>query len=185
MSETLATNGNLRVRLVTDECGDNPRDEYDYVAHALTVPSHHYRDIDKDGGPLASAWRDLHNRYHWSNAVEIFQRWARIYHGATTLYDTPHIGANAVWYVLPDVFGPEPTADPIGLLKSERDEYRAWANGEVYGYVIERRVTWSATSDEYPDRDTWEHVDSVYGYIGYEYAESAARLAYAHFLASE
>ena len=185
MSETLEQTDTLRVRIVQDDDASNPREEYDHLGSVVSVPSARYHPVDRHGGELESAWHRLWDRYDSENGVEIFQRYARIYHGAHTLYDA-NGSPEAVWYILPDAIAQEQISDPAALLAGERDEYRAWANGEVYGYVIERRVTWTAVDDpddQYPDHDTWEHIDSVFGYIGYEYAAESARLGYAHFLA--
>lgn len=75
----------------------------------------------------------------------------------------------------------EQISDPDALLRSERDEYRAWAEGTVYGYVIEEKVTWSPLDpahDRYPPMDTWETVDSCWGFYGYAYAAEEAREAF-------
>lgn len=180
MNEILEQRGDLRVRLVVDQDAGNPREEYDHLANVVTVPSREYLPVDKDGGPLADAWTELTNRYRWSDAVEIFERYARIYHGAVTLYDTPPRDANAVWYLMPEVA--QETTDPEALLKAERDEYRAWAEGSVYGYIIERRTKWNRADGTPGEMETWEHEDSLWGLLGYEYAEQTAREDFAGYV---
>jgi len=63
-------------------------------------------------------------------------------------------------------------------------EYRAYAEGDVWGWVVEKRVTWHADDPDCGDRETWEHVDSCWGYYGRngangEYLEQCARDALA------
>lgn len=58
------------------------------------------------------------------------------------------------------------------------DEFRAWVDGDVWYWTIEKRVHWT-TRDLEPDndnneRDTWEEVDSCHGYYGDEYARQRA-----------
>ena len=182
--ETLETRGDFRVRLVTDDYPENPRKDYDHITHVITVQNNRYADVDDDGGPLAKHWARLISGHGWRtpdtrDAVAMFERFAKI-HGIVTLYDTPNDGASAIWYMMPDQY--HEVGDPMAYLTGERDEYRAWANGEVYGYVIEQRVKWHHTDHDSDDEmATWDHVESCYGFIGYQYAEQEARDAFASF----
>lgn len=175
--ETLETREGSRLRLVVDEYPANPRGEFEQLTNVVTVPSREYADIDADGGPLADGWVYFMQRHNDSDAVELFERWARVFHGAVTLYDTPYRGPNSVWYLTADDQREVP--DPMACIRGERDEYRAWAEGDVYGYVIEREVTWRRTDVPSVEMTTWELGDSCYGFYGYEYAVEAAREAWA------
>jgi hypothetical protein len=60
------------------------------------------------------------------------------------------------------------------------DEYRAYIEGECYGYVLEELVTWTRDSarsyaPEERTRETWEELDSCWGFYGSEYIEEEAR----------
>jgi hypothetical protein len=60
-------------------------------------------------------------------------------------------------------------------------EYRAYCEGDVWGWVVEKNVTWSADDDR-DDMSTWEHEDSCWGYYGSdgangEYLRQSAREA--------
>ena len=176
MTEVLEKAGDYRLVVLLDEYAGNPRTEYDQLCYVVTVPDRRYYDVDADGGPLAAGWRRLLYRYYWERSVEIFTRWARIFHRAVTLYDSPNEGANAVWYLLPDQA--RETTDPEHLLHAERDEYRAWADGSVYAYAIEHRVTWRRTDGAEGEMATWETVDSCFGFYGHEYAQEAGRAAW-------
>lgn len=172
-----------RVRLVIDEDPVNPRKDYDQIVYAVTLPHSHYDDV-AEAGPLADEWERIRDK---PEAVAVFQRWARIFHGAVTLHDSPHEGPDVVWYILPDEIAEVP--DPVAALKSSRDEYRAWASGEVYGYIIEEAVDWRRVDGRDDDgMTTWEGVDtdgSCWGLIGYKYAEGEAQREFAAFLGSK
>ncbi|MEV5136277.1 hypothetical protein AB0K71_15595 [Streptomyces syringium] len=170
-----STDGRFRVRLVPDECATNPREDFDHRAHVITIDTHlgHYAPIDKDGGPLAGAW----DRVSWNRrrGIDIFTRWAGIFHNAIVIESRPKRGPVSLWYLLRE------DAEDLGMLPeayldAERAEYEAWAEGDVYGYVVEEAVDWlRADVDE--AMTTWEEVDSCWGHYGYDWAASAARAA--------
>lgn len=56
-------------------------------------------------------------------------------------------------------------------------EWQAYVDGDVYGVIIEKLVSWTTEDADVPDRDTWEEVQAVWGYYGNEYAEESAREA--------
>lgn len=59
-------------------------------------------------------------------------------------------------------------------------EWEAWAEGEVYGYMVQRVVTWTPDTDQLEPRDEWEDTDDAcFGFYGYDYAEEMAREALA------
>ncbi|OII68301.1 hypothetical protein [Streptomyces sp. CC77] len=170
-----STDGRFRVRLVHDECATNPREDFDHLAHVITIDTHlgYYAPVDKDGGPLAEAW----DRVSWNRwqGVEIFTRWARIFHNAIVIESRPERGPVSLWYLLRE------DAEDLGMLPeayldAERAEYEAWAEGDVYGYIVEEAVDWlRADADE--AMTTWEEVDSCWGHYGYDWAADAARAA--------
>lgn len=176
----VSKNGQYRVRLVDDPFqGEvNPRTNRKTLCHAVTAPGTRFIDVDERPGPLSDGW-DRVKGHRYDQAVKIFTRWARIFHGAVTLDDRPHDGANAVWYMMPAQF--TETTDPAGYLKCERDEYRAWAAGEVYGFVIENSFTWTPADGSDGELTTWGTEHDSYGYIGYSYAESAALDEFKHY----
>lgn len=180
MTEIIATStdGRFRVRLVPDECAQNPRLDFDHLAHVITIDTHlgQYAPIDKDGGPLAEAW----DRVSWNRwqGIETFTRWARIFHNAIVIESRPARGPVSLWYLLRE------DAEDLGMLPeayldAERAEYEAWAEGDVYGYIVEEAVDWLRVDDEGESMSTWEEVDSCWGHYGYEWAASAARHALA------
>ncbi|RKR88298.1 hypothetical protein BDK92_2609 [Micromonospora pisi] len=178
-----------RVLLEQEDSPVNPREEWNNLAHVVTVPSARYIDVDEDGGPLADAWATLNYRHFCSEAEVIFTRYARIFHGATVLVDAPIDGARSVWYLMPEDIERQGITNPVACLKGERDTYRQWAEGDVYGWVVEESVIWvrvvdagDAKPDKLVTRKTWEVVDASWGIYGYEYAEEAAREALARYV---
>lgn len=166
----------FQVSIHLDEDPQNPRNMSDDPIHVLTVPGSGYIDVDADPGPWGDYWRRLLDRYDWFTAIELIERYARTV-GAYTYDHAPHQGARSVWYLTRE--DAADWDDPGAALKAYAEEYQAWAEGEVYGYVIEREATWQRVdgSEAGERRTTWEHVDSVWGFYGpgTEYVEQEAR----------
>lgn len=175
-----AEKGRLRVRLVPDENARNPREDDDNLAHVITIDTHLgcYKAVDQNGGPLANAWK----RVSWNRwkGVDIFTRYARIFHDAIVIESRPERGPVSLWYLMG-----EDAQDlgilPEGYLDAERVEYEAWVQGEVYGWIIEEAVERQRTDDEHDIRTAWEEVDSCYGHYGYAWAAAQAREALAFY----
>ncbi|MEV7282564.1 hypothetical protein [Streptomyces sp. NPDC093111] len=178
MSETISTStdGRLRVRLVHDEYATNPREDFDHLAHVITIDTHlgHYAPVDQDGGPLAEAWE----RVSWNRwqGIDIFTRWARIFHGAIVIESRPARGPVSLWYLMRD------DAEDLGMLPeayldTERAEYEAWAEGDVYGYIVEEAVDWVRTDDQGAAMTTWEEIDASWGHYGFTWAAAEAERA--------
>lgn len=181
MTDILETAGRYRVRLEVQQDAQNynPRHNDDNLANVITLKGQRYIDVDENGGPLEEGWKRIEDTY--VDAVPIFTRWARIFHGATVVEHRPYEGAWSLWYVMPDKAA-ETTWTPEKIIEAEIREYQAWAEGDVWGYVIEKSLTWIPKDGEVEDGDdlpdeltTWEHVDSCWGFVGREYAEDAAR----------
>lgn len=185
MSEILKVteDGRYRVRLEIEQDSSpyNPRMDRDNLAHVVTVPHSHYVNVEEDGGPLANGWEVLIWRYEWDDAIRIFTRWARMFHGAVVRECHPYKGPMSVWYVLPEDIEREKigTGRAEKVIAEEIVEYLTWAEGEVYYHVIEKNVTWQRKGGDSGDgipgeMETWEPVDSSGGYIGYEWAKEMA-----------
>lgn len=184
--DILETAGRYRVRLEIQRESEsaNPRTDQDCnLTNVITPKGQRYIDVDENGGPLTDGWERIEDRY--VDAVPVFTRWAKLFHGATVIEDRPHDGAWSLWYLMPDKAAETPW-EPKRVIELEIDQYRKWAEGEVYGFIIEKDVTRiprDAEDREDPDLDDetreWEHVDSCWGHIGREYAEEAAREAFA------
>lgn len=187
--DVLETAGKYRLRLVIQEDSEsfNPRLERDCnLTNVITLRDQDYIDVDETGGPLQDAWDHFSYNRTDGEAVKLFTRYAR-YRGVTVIEDRPHNGAWALWYVMPGKLA-ETTWTAEKVIESEQAEYRRWAEGEVYGHIVEKDVTRiprDAEDRNDPELDgetrEWEEVDSCWGYIGREYAEEAAREAFASY----
>jgi hypothetical protein len=190
--EIIATtpDGKFRARVTYMEGADNPRTDGDY--HAAGVVTTYDGDYIKVADPagdqrVSDAWNRLEYRYEWRDAEPMIERYIRILGGVAEL-DTPHDGPRTVWYVLPEKMrelGWEDeriTPDEMRkVIEAERKEYRAWAEGEVYGVIIEKNVTWAKVEDPDETMETWEEEESVWGIIGDEWAEQEAREMLSHY----
>jgi hypothetical protein len=180
MSDVLATteDGRFRVRLVHDEHAENPRHDAETLAHVITIDTHggQYHPVDMDGGPLAEMWERL--KWNRWTGIDTFTRYVSIFHGGIVLESSPTGGPRSLWYMT----GEEAVALDAGLLtegyiEAEMEEYEAWASGDVWGFVVEERADWTRDDDEDEHMQTWEHVDSCFGFYGRTYARSQAREA--------
>jgi hypothetical protein len=120
-------------------------------------------------------------------ADEAFKRYMRIFHDIEVFDVSVHNGyrdvSNALAWLEPSererINLPE-TYPAKDVLDTEISEHNRWADGECYGYIVQKRVTWTADSPEFEDRDEWENTgDSCWGLIGREYAEQEATEALA------
>ena len=122
------------------------------------------------------------------HSFPVVSRWLRVFHGATVvlpLYgllnglqagdpdaQDPADGYSGVTFDTPDSrveicgdlidpsarYSSKDLAQITRALVADVDTYTAWAAGNVYGWIVERRPV---DSD-----DEWEDLDSVWGYIG-------------------
>lgn len=176
--------GRYRVRLVIEEGPENPRRFYDHITHVITPTQSHYIDVDEDGGPLQYGWDHFRTR---AEGEAMFVRWARIFHGAVVVKHHPTYGARSLWYLMPEGLAEIgiPAEQYIG---ADIKEYQAWAEGEVYRYVIEECVEWKRRDGKegelttYNEVDDFDEVDASGPWYGYEDAEKYAREAFADYL---
>lgn len=180
-----------RARLQSDPYADveSPRDDEGNAAHlVLSVDRYdlpHEDDTDRldeafERGGLALAARYL-TVCHDAVVVPV---WGYS-HGGLTLSAGTRSGAYAdMWdsglaglaYVRRD-WARENLGEPaehetlddmiVRVIGGEVDRYDAWANGDVFGAIAERRPVLDEDSDD--DRgedDEWEEIDAVWGFIG-------------------
>lgn len=160
--------GRFRVKLVLDEYPDEPYD--DGQSPLLRIDTHGYghrgEHIMATGRPLDDDDAVENAIHHWATCPadsdwQLFEKYLRAYFGVTTI-ETWHSGS--YWYV---TYDPARWREWAGTPEGSVDmsEYRAWCEGDVWGWVVEKNVTWH-TEDDFPDMATWEHVDSCWGYYG-------------------
>lgn len=122
---------------------------------------------------------------------EPFERYLRIFHGVREIVSYT---SGRDWTYM--TFDPAAWRAAIGLREEDlatlkpgslanMDQYKAWCEGDVQGYIIEKRVTWRR-EDSAETMDTWEQVDSCWGYYGEpDYVEQVAREALAAYCTDE
>lgn len=182
-SETLETSedGRFRVQLVLDAYPDEPYDDGQSPLLRLDYTGYGWRTehIMATGRPLDADEYVEAAATRWGTDFDKLAKYLHAYHGAKQVIWW-HSGS--YWYV---TYDPAAWREHVGAPEYSADmsEYRAWCEGDVWGWVVEKNVTWH-TDDDYPDMATWEHVDSCWGYYGSdgangEYLRSCAREALA------
>lgn len=174
ITEILETSDNGKYQLVlkADPEPSNPRRDYDHQVHVVTQQNSRYLDVDKKTGPLGEIWEHLGAHYLPVRQLELFERAVRMLGGISVLH-TPQNGPRSVWYLTASEMG-ELDVSPKEVIESEIQEYQDWAEGNVFGFIIEKSEDWKKVSnDEMESR--WEEVESCWGYIGYEYAVQSAK----------
>lgn len=162
--ETLETseNGRFRVRLVLDEYPDEP---YDCSQSPLIRLDYRYswkaEHIQIGDRPTNADTYVEEALARWGSDFDLLEKYLRAYHGVTKV-ETWHSGS--YWYITYDSAA---WREWCGAREGGADmsEYRAWCEGDVWGWVVEKNVTWT-TDDDYDDMATWETVDSCWGYYG-------------------
>lgn len=193
--------GKRRVRIEYDPDGSacDPR-EYDELVEIVTPNLRRYNVATKD-----AHFQREHDLLLERGLGGSFGRYLRIFHGidAWPVYMYEHsavalsIGSfvgraqHAEWdsgqvgwaYINPNAERWE-GMDEHALIGGFVEELGRWMNGEVYGYVVERRVTgkkvYDGNTDLDEDFEEWVDDEDDYGcwgLIGYEWAEQAAREA--------
>ena len=189
MDGVIETIGDVRVRLELD---DDPLEPYDDGGSPLlrftdrrdydtwVVEQVKCTSFEVPDNILAAARR-------WG--PDGFVRYLRIFHGTTcsVAYRTDHYDYvtfdTAAWreaMALTDTH-----LDHYPELRgnlAKLDEWRHYCEGEVYGWVIERRVTWKRTDDETETMHTWEQVESCWGYYGHDDGVEMAKYHLAEYL---
>lgn len=107
------------------------------------------------------------NRPTW----HLFETYMRAFHG-TTQIETYYSGSYD-WYI---TYDSAEWREHTGASGPDLTEYKAWTDGDVYGYVVQKRVPLFNEAGEFA-LDTWDDVDSLWGLYGYGYAIQSAREA--------
>jgi hypothetical protein len=187
-SETLkiSDDGRYRVRLVADECADEPYDDgqspllrFDYRGSGWRA-----EHIMATGRPADDDDRIEEAAQRWGSPsgddFALFEKYLRAYYGTTEI-ETWYSGS--FWYVTYDTSswraytGFEPGAEtPHPLVNM--NEYKAWCEGDCWGYAVEQNVTWQRADDPDESMQTWKTVDDCWGFYGSDYARERALAAF-------
>lgn len=174
--EILATSddGRYRVKLVADEDATEPYDDGQSPLLRIELSSWGTlaEHIMATGRPLDDDNRIEEAAQSWgppsSSNWPKFEKYLRAYYGTREI-ETWYSGN--YWYVTYDtarwreyIGFEEDTETPHPLVNMT--EYRAWCEGDCWGWVVERNVTWHRDDNPDATMQTWEHVDSCWGYYG-------------------
>lgn len=184
-------NDSYRVRLEHDDSGEKPYDEsaVPILAHYWRGSGYRFEAVNDAGKEFEDLISELYNRF--DNHEEVIERFLKIFLGAYSVewdssqearylaFDTAawraHVGLTDEWL---DAH----TMERGKLAEGSLTEIMAWANGEVYGWILERRLTTYTTYKDPTTGETvretesedWEQVDSCWGYYGDKYAREVA-----------
>jgi hypothetical protein len=181
---------NLRIRIVYDTSPDEPYD--DGGAPILRIGYNNGRwssmveQVDKVSSyvlpeRLVTGFTEMLDRHD----IDVAKRYLRIFWGARNFDDErtrdyeylafdPEHWRQAM--ELTDEYIASREADGVTMRLGTMDEYRAYLNGDVYGYIIEKRVTWVKKDEPEVEREEWEETDSCWGFYGdADYAVEAAK----------
>lgn len=191
-------NENFRAYLVNDDSADKPYDEG--AVPVLVRYFHDYRGsfeaVNDQGEDYAFAVTEAYNRMN--RDMDLVARYLRIFHGAYSIMeDSSSEGAylafdTAAWREtvgLTDEYMstvPKDVLDHEKLAEGSLNEIMAWTNGEVYGFIVEKRFETSKTltdpvsgvQSSVKDGSEWIEVESCYGFYGDQYAREAAEEAF-------
>ncbi len=185
--DILKTEGRYRVKLIADEYANEPYDDSasplmriePYTNRVTWADRGSGRPHDDDDYNIACAierWGGPGSPL-WTNV----EKYLRAFYGVTEI-ETWHSGSH--WYVTYDSQSwRDYTRAPEG--SCSMTEYRAWCEGDVWSYTVEKNVTWTTDEPGFDDRATWETVESCGGYYGYNYALGEALMALAAVLEDE
>lgn len=189
-ADVLETRGDYRVRVILDECGEKPYNDGGGAVYDLdygrfrwratllgSCSSNHGADL---GPAIAAAWE------RWSDR-DMLTRYLRAFYdvAGVTFADVgdwqlvalvTHADMRECWG-FPDVAAYRQRTgreNPAGGLL---DEWQAWALGDVWGYVVEKRARYANVADPADVLDRWREVDSCWGFYGREYVDSEALAA--------
>ena len=186
-----------RVRLELDDSPEQPYD--DGAVPILTVER--YRQVEAfnpQAEEYVHAVTEILDRHDW----DTLERFVKIFYGAVKMQRWYSSGMEGHYVAFDTAAWREKVGAPETLKDEDYlSETRAWAEGDVYGYIVEKNLHYTKTYAEDPsyneEGDEWVEVQetgyvfnkahngydaikmgvSCWGFYGREYAEQAAREA--------
>lgn len=181
-----------RIEYDDDSSACDPRDD-DELVEIVTGDLRRW-NVRTEG----ATFQHVFDRFNEEGRASLFRRWLKVFHDieaqpvylmdhssvalSTGDFGDPWDSGQVGWaYINPAAEaweGMEPAKILSGFVKTLGE----WMNGEVYGYIVEKRVTAHTTydDDEVEDLDSEEWIeedDTCWGIIGYEWAVQEAKMA--------
>lgn len=138
----VSRNGKYRLLIEPDYDAQCPRGDWSMVTGFAKMPNRgNWRlndvpEVHESEIPVLDAYDRL--------GEDLAVRWAKVFHGVVLEWDSEHGG---YWFCDPDEFRanwpdlksgtPEHLASQGRVIEWERAAYRQWADGDVYGVVLE------------------------------------------------
>jgi hypothetical protein len=182
-SEVIETEGDYRVRIIADKGPEAP--EADCEPPLLRIERGQLefrRNTYGTDGKVREAF-DRWTSRPGDDGWKLFVKYLRAYLGVKVIQTWQD--STGVWYVSYDC----PAWREYAGLSADDDlsdtdlvggDWKAYVEGDVWGIVTEKRVTWTTGDEDYEDRETWEETGDFaasWGYYGRKYAEEEARAA--------
>lgn len=174
---TLDEYPDVRARIVYDSEPHAPENDGGIPTFGIYHGSYGPRLDGQVYGTTAPAWlEDALDRFlsdhGWTDGVEVFARYLRIWHGGDA--DVIRSGDSRNYsYVaaytrelVVNEWGCEPERLPLDIM-AESAEWLAYLDGDVYGIIVEERVKQAANGLDDDDEDEWAETDErCWGFYG-------------------
>ena len=176
-------NDTYRVRLEREDYAEKP---YDDGATPILSREHRYgrwEAVNSQAEEFTGLLNELYDRFE----EDVIERFIRIFLGAYSVewdsssncrylaFDTTawreHHGLTDEYMSGVDAI------DPTKLAEGSLEEIIAWADGEVYGYILEKKKPWTKVYEDEDEDEAgfdWEVVESCWGFYGEKYAREEA-----------
>lgn len=176
--------GDVRVHLYVDGDAGSLDDQGDFLPFVVQVESSwaHHRGFGAAGEWWAEGFdaADISRAWAYYRDAEKVERWLRICHEVPAVESWSDRHGNW-WFAIATpkwvreaLGGIE--AHTVGELKQTAQFVQDWAEGNVYGYEVERKLTGKkvyADGSEFGFEE-WAEVDSCWGFVGDKWAEENA-----------
>lgn len=162
MIETIYINETTRLIVEHDLDAQNPREDFDCFNTGVVTADNYSRfnkvpEVHPD--PTGSI-TEAHSRL----STDLVIRWARTFHGLTLVWDWQY---RAYWFVSPEGLAETGCISldeetDLKIIALDMETYRRWADGEVYGVILEKSAVWKKEGHD-DEQVLWESEESIWG----------------------
>lgn len=179
----VSDDGKYRVKLVLDEDAFEPYDDGQSPLLRLEWSGYRYRaeHVMATGRPTDHDERIEEAASKWGSELEKFEKYLRAFYGASQVIIDTSTSQGMTYITYDTAEWREHVGAPLNSVNM--DEYLAYCVGDCWGYVIEKNELWRKDGDPDETMESWEHVDSCWGFYG-DYSREAALEEFGSFLDS-
>lgn len=189
LAEKTTSEGTFRVLLVPEWDAEKPDHDGQVPVIRLAHRDYSRNAVQEVGDDVHDGILEGLDRF---DTDDLWERYVRAFHGTSkiTYFHSSSDRSSPTWVAFDSAAWREAHGVTVEQLAEEdiAGDFRAYVDGNVYGYVVQRRETWvpvgswdaeGALDEDVTTRETWEDVDdgSAWGLYGREHAETAAREA--------